>query len=58
MKKLNDLKKQLPSSEKLNPFEFTRIKGGSNFGNGTGNGGGKRPSEGDDDSGFGFGTGN
>lgn len=55
MKRLNDLKKQLPSNAKLNSFEFTRVKGGadknqrggsggsSSFGTGTG--GGNRPSD-------------
>ncbi len=29
MKRLNDLRKQLPSNAKLNTFEFTRVKGGA-----------------------------
>ncbi len=29
MKRLNNLRKQLPSNAKLNTFEFTRVKGGA-----------------------------
>jgi len=29
MKRLNDLRKQLPSNAKLNSFESTRVKGGA-----------------------------
>ncbi len=58
MKKLNDLRKQLPSNAKLNTFESTRVKGGADkktnrgrrpSGNGNGNGNGNA---------YGYGNGN
>ncbi len=55
MKRLNDLRKQLPSNAKLNTFESTRVKGGADKKTNRGN----RPSggdgNGDDNGGSGWG---